>query len=180
MLPLPHIFLWWTRGGSNSRPLRCERSALSAELRAHMKMFGGQGTRESNPNYDAPDVIGCQRLRPCYFLPRRYPLDRYSSRHACLILIGVPLVTQQVPNWLFFSPVCAVDTAVAILSSVSARCFLPVQSTPHLPHSGHPESNRDSKLPKLSGYHTPPTLRKLLVPETGVEPVCYLIRDGFF
>src|SRR5262245_17385789 len=25
---------WWTAGGSNSRPLRCERSALPAELAA--------------------------------------------------------------------------------------------------------------------------------------------------
>ena len=29
-------FFWWTRRGSNSRPLRCERSALPAELRAHI------------------------------------------------------------------------------------------------------------------------------------------------
>ena len=27
---------WWTRRGSNPRPLRCERSALPAELRAHI------------------------------------------------------------------------------------------------------------------------------------------------
>src|SRR4051812_35167865 len=27
--------LWWTAGGSNPRPLHCERSALPAELAAH-------------------------------------------------------------------------------------------------------------------------------------------------
>ena len=32
---------WWTRGGSNSRPLHCERSALPAELRAP---YGGLGS----------------------------------------------------------------------------------------------------------------------------------------
>ena len=32
-------FFWWTRRGSNSRPLRCERSALPAELRARMYIF---------------------------------------------------------------------------------------------------------------------------------------------
>jgi hypothetical protein len=26
---------WWTAGGSNSRPPRCERGALPAELAAH-------------------------------------------------------------------------------------------------------------------------------------------------
>ena len=30
---------WWTRRGSNPRPLRCERSALPAELRAHIGRF---------------------------------------------------------------------------------------------------------------------------------------------
>jgi hypothetical protein len=28
-------FVWWTAGGSNSRPPRCERGALPAELAAH-------------------------------------------------------------------------------------------------------------------------------------------------
>ena len=28
---------WWTEGGSNSRPLHCERSALPAELSARIK-----------------------------------------------------------------------------------------------------------------------------------------------
>ena len=31
--------LWWTRRGSNPRPLRCERSALPAELRAQIGTF---------------------------------------------------------------------------------------------------------------------------------------------
>ena len=31
--------IWWTRRGSNPRPLRCERSALPAELRAHIGRF---------------------------------------------------------------------------------------------------------------------------------------------
>ena len=35
--------------------------------------------------------------------------------------------------------------------------------------SGHQELNLDSKLPKLSGYHTPPTLL-LVVRDLGVEP----------
>ena len=30
------VQLWWTRRGSNPRPLRCERSALPAEPRAHV------------------------------------------------------------------------------------------------------------------------------------------------
>src|SRR3954451_16861675 len=29
-------FFWWTAGGSNPRPLHCERSALPAELAAHV------------------------------------------------------------------------------------------------------------------------------------------------
>src|SRR5438067_1861252 len=28
---------WWTAGGSNSRPPRCERGALPTELAAHLK-----------------------------------------------------------------------------------------------------------------------------------------------
>ena len=33
---------WWTRRGSNPRPLRCERSALPAELRAHIGLFSSK------------------------------------------------------------------------------------------------------------------------------------------
>ena len=33
------MLLWWTRRGSNPRPLRCERSALPAELRAQIGTF---------------------------------------------------------------------------------------------------------------------------------------------
>src|SRR5450432_2322462 len=29
------LFIWWRRGGSNSRPSHCERDALPAELRPH-------------------------------------------------------------------------------------------------------------------------------------------------
>ncbi len=29
------LFLWWSRGGSNSRPSHCERDALPTELRPH-------------------------------------------------------------------------------------------------------------------------------------------------
>ena len=36
---------WWSRGGSNSRPLHCERSALPAELRPHGADPGGSGGR---------------------------------------------------------------------------------------------------------------------------------------
>ena len=32
--------IWWTAGGSNSRPPRCERGALPAELAAHFWPFG--------------------------------------------------------------------------------------------------------------------------------------------
>jgi hypothetical protein len=32
---LPSFLKWWTAGGSNSRPPRCERGALPAELAAH-------------------------------------------------------------------------------------------------------------------------------------------------
>ena len=28
--------MWWSRGGSNSRPSHCERDALPAELRPHI------------------------------------------------------------------------------------------------------------------------------------------------
>ena len=31
-----NFHFWWTRGGSNSRPLRCERNALPAALRAQI------------------------------------------------------------------------------------------------------------------------------------------------
>ena len=33
------FLIWWTRRGSNPRPLRCERSALPAELRAQIGTF---------------------------------------------------------------------------------------------------------------------------------------------
>src|SRR5688572_32029571 len=33
--PNPRAVKWWTRSGSNRRPRRCERRALSTELLAH-------------------------------------------------------------------------------------------------------------------------------------------------
>ena len=36
----PWAFLiWWSRGGSNSRPSHCERDALPAELRPHVDLM---------------------------------------------------------------------------------------------------------------------------------------------
>ncbi len=40
---------WWTAGGSNSRPPRCERGALPAELAAHDLSSLACGTRRRQP-----------------------------------------------------------------------------------------------------------------------------------
>src|SRR5258708_6376294 len=79
---------WWTRGGSNSRPLHCERSALPAELRAPLSIVTHSPTplvrtrsRLCTRKSTIPRISG-QRLLAAYTRPDGEAIDYPPHRRA--------------------------------------------------------------------------------------------------
>jgi hypothetical protein len=73
--PFPEQF-WWTAGGSNSRPPRCERGALPAELAAH-------GLDGSSAAHTLRARESCDRKLPiltCPFPARQCDRERTGRR----------------------------------------------------------------------------------------------------
>ena len=69
-----HLGYWWSGGGSNSRPLHCERSALPAELPPQLLVADGSKTADAGPRPDA----GGEFYPVCRRGGRVMPADRRS------------------------------------------------------------------------------------------------------
>lgn len=69
---LRRVFLWWALRGSNSRPSRCKRDALPAELSAH-RVYGKLYTRIKSINQakNCPIYIFFDKLRINNYLYKR-------------------------------------------------------------------------------------------------------------
>lgn len=78
---------WWTRSGSNRRPRRCERRALSTELLAHEEgEVLGNHRAQVNTNFPSaprpsPDCAPSAAFPPRRPTPPRLPAARKSFSH---------------------------------------------------------------------------------------------------